>query len=43
MTLDAVVLADGTVKGPQRSREALELIGMIEGIGAIKTVNPGLR
>jgi hypothetical protein len=42
VTLDAVVFADGTVMGPQRSREALELVGMIQGIGAIKMAS-GLR
>jgi hypothetical protein len=38
--LDAVVLADGSVLGPQQSREATELTGMIEGIGAVKPLPP---
>ena len=33
--LDAVVLADGSVLGPRQSRESDELVGMIEGIGAV--------
>jgi len=43
VTLDAVVFADGAVIGPQRSREALELVGMVEGIGALKTMPSGWR
>jgi hypothetical protein len=39
VTLDEAVLEDGTVVGPRRSREADELIGMIEGIGAMKSPN----
>jgi hypothetical protein len=35
VTLDAVVLADGTVRGPLYSRESDELVGMVEGIGAV--------
>jgi hypothetical protein len=41
VTLDAAVLANGIVIGPQRSREALELVGMIQGIGAVKIIQPG--
>ena len=32
VTLDAVVLADGTTLGPRRSSEADELLGMVEGM-----------
>jgi hypothetical protein len=36
ITLDAVVLADGSVLGPRRSRESAELLGMLEAIQAAK-------
>jgi hypothetical protein len=41
VTLDTVVLADGTVLGPRRSRESDELVGMIEGIGMVKSGKNG--
>lgn len=43
VALDAVVFANGAVIGPQRSREALELVGMIQGIGAIKVIQPEFK
>lgn len=36
ITLDTVVLADGRVLGPRRSRESAELLGMLEAIQAAK-------
>jgi hypothetical protein len=33
--LDTVVLGDGTVIGPRQSREGDELVGIVEGIGAV--------
>ncbi len=40
ITLDTVVLADGRVLGPRRSRESAELLGMLEAIQAAK-LKPG--
>jgi hypothetical protein len=36
ITLDTVVLSDGRVLGPRRSRESAELLGMLEAIQAAK-------
>lgn len=43
ITLDTVVLADGRVLGPRRSRESAELLGMVEAIQAAKLKPGGAR
>lgn len=40
VTLDAVMLADGSASGPQQSREAVELTGIIAGITSVRGSHP---
>jgi hypothetical protein len=43
VTLDAVVLSDGRTLGPRRSREADELLGMVEGMQIANSLPPSMR